>query len=77
MKKDLTEQEEIARISIMIAKSMKEYADLGYADYTIVGRNLTNAMEMVSNHLTEANQEKFADWLLKQAMLMKKGILNE
>ena len=62
----MSEQEKIGRCSVMIAKTMDEYSRLGYDDYPIVGRLLTDAMKMISDHLTEYNQLRFADWLTKQ-----------
>ena len=67
----MSEQEKIGRCSVMIAKCMQEYAALGYDDYSEVGRLLTDAMKTISDHLTDSNQIRFADWLLKEVEGMK------
>ena len=62
----MTEQEKIGRCCVMIAKIMNEYAELGTDDCFEVNAHLKEVMNIVSNHLTENNQIRFADWLMKQ-----------
>lgn len=62
----MTEQKAVSRCCVMIATIMKEYSELGTDDAFEVNALLKDAMEIVSDHLTEENQLKFADWLTKQ-----------
>ena len=76
----MSKQEQIAKAAIYITRCMEIYSELGYEDYPVVGRKLTDAMKIISDHLTPDNQVKFADYLIKKTEQLKEKevqIINE
>ncbi len=67
------DQMEVGRCAMTIANVMKEYAKLGTDDCYEVNSYLKKAMGLISEHLTDENQMRFADWLFKESEKMLEG----
>lgn len=66
MQNEKEKQELVARAAICIAKAMEAYAKTGEEDYFLVGRLLTDCMQIISDKMTPSNQASFAAWLTKK-----------
>lgn len=67
MKKKIEdEQKNIAKCCVLTAKVMKWYAEIGNNDCFEANEHLSEAMKIMSDHLTTDNQIRFGEWLMKQ-----------
>lgn len=68
------DQKSVGKACLYIAKAMEEYSNAGPKDMAEVSEYLTKAMDLVSNKLTPTNQDRFAEWLTKEADRVREEI---
>lgn len=67
MEERVLDQEKVAKACICAAKATIEYSNAGPADMVVIAKILGDAMEIMREKLTPANQEKFDSWCTKKS----------
>ena len=73
MSEEYLNQKLVGKACLYVAKAMVEYSNAGPKDMPEVSEYLTKAMDVMSNKLTPSNQERFSEWLIKEATRVRFG----
>ena len=66
------DQKQIGKAAVYVVKATMVISDSGAGDSVEIINMLTDALDKITNNLTDNNQGNFAEWLLKETAEFRK-----